>query len=193
MAKLQEAQAAVAEEEAAAPPIDDFNEPASVVKGAGIARNTVRRGGGVMGAEEEATPAEQKEMDRALGALTKVLYEDDNTSQSIVDQLRPEEKVGSVAKATILLVSQLDQRLDFDEVIVPALTQETADRVIDLYENVHGDEFNEQETQRVLGAAWEGVMEIYGVDEEAYEELTQGMSDEDLAGYEQQYKQFLGA
>jgi hypothetical protein len=142
--------------------------------------------------DEEASPEEQQEYERALGAVNRVMYGDPNTSRSIADQLRPEDKIGSTVKASILLIKQLDEKIDMDEVVIPQITQEVADRMIDMGEQVKGMEFSEQDAQAVLGATWEGVMEVFGIDPETYEEFTQGMSEQDIQGYSQQYKQFLG-
>lgn len=172
--------------------LSDMNTPASAGKGKQIADSYVRRSGGLNAPEEEATPEEQAELERAVGALGKVIYEDDATSQAIQDQLRPEEKIGSVVKASLLVINQLDQQLDLDEVIIPQFTQEVTDRMVDLYEQKTEEEFSDEEAQKVLGAAWEGVLDMFGMDEETYEEMTQGMSEQDIAGYEQQYKQQLG-
>ena len=173
--------------------LSDMNTPASPNKGKGVADSYTRRSGGLKGNNEEAaTEEEQAELERAIGALSKVIYEDDNTSQAIQDQLRPEERIGSIAKASILLVQQLDEKLDLDEVVIAQFTQEVADRVIDLYENKNQEEVSEEDAQKVLGATWEGVQELFGVDEDSYEEMTQGMNDKDIDGYTKQYKQFLG-
>ena len=172
--------------------LSDMNTPASPNKGKGVADSYTRRSKGLMAEEEEATEEEQAELDRALGALSKVLYEDDNTSQSIQDQLRPEERIGSIAKASILLIQQLDEKLDLDEVVIAEFTQEVADRVIDMYEAKNDEEVTDEDAQKVLGATWEGVQELFGVDEDSYEEMTQGMGEEDINQYTQQYKQFLG-
>lgn len=170
----------------------DLNEGMTAEQGFNMAQESMRPGqGSLKGPDLEATEDEQAEYERAMAALSKVLYEDERTSNAVVRQLTPEEKVGSIAKASMLVISQLDQRLDFDEVIIPQFTQDVTDRIVDLYENVHG-EVSEQEAQRAFGATWEGVMEMYGVDENDYAELTAGMSDEEFQGYKQQYKSFLG-
>lgn len=146
-----------------------------------------------LGPEVEATPEEQAEYERAMEALSLILYENEQTSAAIVKQLNPQEKVGSVAKASMLTIQQLDMKFDFDDVVIAQLTEETVDRIIDLYENTQQDEeFTPQEAQGALGATWEGVMEMYGMDEDDYAQLTAGMTEDDFKGYEQQYKQFLG-
>jgi len=139
---------------------------------------------------EDATPSEQKEYERAMGALYKIMYEDDSASNSLIGQLSPEEKVGSVAKASMLLITQLDDKLDFDEAIIAQMTEEVVDRVIELGEAKFGEEmsFTDNESQAALGATWEGVMQIFGVDEQDSEQLTAGMDKNQKSALEKQYE-----
>lgn len=167
--------------------------PPSAEAGVQIAREEVNRGDGAGGEEGEASPEEQAEYERVLGAINRVMYGDENTSQSIADQLQPQDKIGSTVKASLLLMKQIDEKVDMDEVVIPQITQEVADRMIDLGEQVKGMQFSEQEVQAVAGATWEGVMEIFGVDPDSYEELTQGMSPEQVQGFEKEYNGYLGS
>lgn len=174
--------------------LDDFNTPQTPLGEMHRAQDNVRPGaaniaGGNL--EEEATPDEKAEYDRMMEALSLVLYKNERTSNAVVKMLTPEERVGSIAKASMTLITQLDEKFDFDEVVIPELTQEVVTRIVDLYANVHG-KVSKQDHTAALGATWEGVMQVFGVDEEDYAELTAGMSDEEFAGYETQYKEFLG-
>ena len=68
---------------------------------------------------------------------------------------------------------------------------EVTDRVIDIAENGKGLQFSDSELQAILGSTWELIMSAYGADPDDYAELTADMSDDDLAGHEQQYKSFF--
>lgn len=157
-----------------------------------MARDSVNR----MSAEDTpATPEENAEYDRALGGLSKILYEDIGTSGAIIDMLQPEEKVGSVAQATIMVLTQMDNKMDLNENVFAELTRETVDRIVDLGEQTKGMAFSDEDVRNALGAAWEGILQIYGDPDSAQadlEELTQGMSEEDVMAQANQYKQFLG-
>jgi hypothetical protein len=166
--------------------------PNTPQKGAAMARDATAHATPAMADDDEATPEEQAEYERAIGALGQVIYANDDTSGAVLDQLQPEDPIGSVAKAGILLVKTLDEKLQLDEAVIPQLTIEVADRLVDLAEAKFGSEFSEQEAQAVTGATWEGVMDLFGIDPEAYEEFVAGMSDEDIAQQQQAYKQFLG-
>lgn len=145
--------------------------------------------------ETEATPEENAEYDRALGGLSKVLYENVDTSNAVIDMIQPEEKVGSVAQAAIMVITQMDQQMDLNENVFAELTRETVDRIVDLGEQTKGINFSDDDVKNALGAAWEGILNVYHVPENAQsdlEELTQGMSQDDVAAQADQYKKFLG-
>jgi len=141
---------------------------------------------------QSASEEEQKEYERALGAVETAMYSNDKVSRSIVDQLQPGDKIGSVVKTSLLFLKQIDAKIDMDEVVIPQILEDIVDRVVDLAERVKNIQFSEKELQAVLGAAWEGTMEMYGTDTDAYQQLTQGMGQKDMDHYASQYKQFLG-
>lgn len=204
MAALQQAQQA----QQAASPEDagkaDVTNPASATDpnvlaapptaqaGAAMAREAVGRDGGAKGGEQEATPEEEAEYKRSLEALHTVLYANEGTSQAVVDMLQPEDKIGSTVKAGVMLIQQLDEKIDMDESVIAQITMDAADRLIEMGERAKGMQYSEKEAQAVLGATWEGVMDLFGVDEGSYEELTQGMSDKEIGSYEKEYKGYLG-
>ena len=105
--------------------------------------------------------------------------------------LSPDEKVGSVAKAAMFALTSLDNEHDFDESVMAQITEEVADRVIEVYEAKTGDEFTEPESQAVLGSVWEGLMEVYGISPEQYADFTQGLDDKGFEGFEQEYQGYL--
>lgn len=142
--------------------------------------------------EEQATPAEQKEYERALGALSKVLYQSEETSNSVLGQLHPSDKVGSIVKTSLLLLNQLDDKLDMDEVIIPEMTMEIVSRVTELAEAQNPEmALSEKEQQAALGAAWEGVMETYGVDEADVQGVSTGIDESQLSALQQQHQAAL--
>lgn len=142
------------------------------------------------GSMEQATAAEQKDYERAMRALTKILYLDDKTSSDIADMLTPEDKIGSIVKASILLVSQLDDKIDMTETIIPQITLEVVARVSEMGEAQYEDEMmlTEKEAQAALGATWEGIMEIYGVDAEGVQAAEAGIDDSTKAALKQQWE-----
>ena len=170
----------------------DLNRPMDGKEALRLSRLASQPGASSALAEPQpATPEEQEEYDRASEIVQRALYEDGQIADGFENMLSPNEKVGSVAKAVIFGVSTLDSEYDFDEVIIPALTEEMTDRVIEIYEKKFQDEFSEPETQSAFGAAWEGVMQLYGTDADQYAELTQGMTEDDYDAMESEYHGML--
>lgn len=159
------------------------------------ARKATNRSEGLQGGEQDATPEEQASYEEALDALHQMLYEDEQRSNDIAGMLQPEDKVGSVVKTAAMLMKQLDEGIDLDESVVAEITVDMVDRLMEMAETAHNITYSEKEAQAVAGAAWESVMALFGSDEPdpgQLEEMTQGMSEQDLKGYEEQYKGFLG-
>ena len=134
--------------------------------------------------EEEANtnPQEQEEFERAMEELSNTLYTDDATSESLVSMIQPDNKVDTTTKAIITLITSMDDKINIDETVFYRLTQETADRVIDLAEAA-GTEFSEREIEQIAVASWEGIMAAYGEEEtlqEDYDLLSQGVSETDM-------------
>jgi hypothetical protein len=146
----------------------------------------------VMEGAEQATPEEQGEYEQALAAMHIVMYGNEKSSDKIVDMLQAEDKIGSTAKAGMMVISQLDAKLDLNEDIIAELTGDVANNMVELAEQGKGFQYSEKELQAVLGSTWEGVMQIYGVDENQYAGFTEGMSDEQMTGYQSEYQGYLG-
>ena len=146
---------------------------------------------GIDPGEEPATPAEEAEYQRARGALDKVLFEEDAIADDVMAQLDPNDPISTVAKASTLVVQQLDEKIDLDEVVIPQITIDTVDSVIELAENRFGGELPQQTSEAILGAAWEGVMAMFGIDEQQVAQLQQEYADQ-LPAMEKAHYGFLG-
>ncbi len=144
------------------------------------------------GDDSEASPEEQASYEKAMRAVQTVLYDNDQTSDSIARMLQPEQKIDSTVQATLLTISEIDKKIDMDEGVIAQVAMDTTDMIIDLGEQGKGIQYSEQEAQAVWGSVWEGTMEMYGIDEEEYADFTEGMSDKEVSAQESQYKQFLG-
>ena len=130
-----------------------------------------------------------------MSGLNQILYEDEERSNAILGMIQPEDKVGSLVKTGVMLIKQLDEGIDLEEGVIAQVTMDTGDLLIELAETGHNIEYSDKEAQAIAGSLWEGVMALFGTEEAdpaQLEEMTQGMSPEDLQGYEEQYKGFLG-
>lgn len=140
---------------------------------------------------EAATEGEEREYKRVSNALDKVLYEEDNLVDSVMQQLDPRDKIGSTTKATALLIQQLDKRVDMDEIVIPQITMDAVDAVSELAENRFDMQFSEQDLQATLGATWESVMAMFGVDQNELNRFMEGYRGQGNA-MKKAYNGFLG-
>ena len=140
--------------------------------------------------EEQATPEEQAEYERAMKALAKVLYANDKIANSIVDQIQEQDRVGSTTKVSILLVQQLDKKLQMDESIVAQMSQEVVSRIMELAEARHQFNYGDREGQVIMGAVWEGVQQMFGMEPQDAEALMAGIGGEGIADLKQQHEAF---
>lgn len=148
-------------------------------------------GNSLGGEEQQATPEQQAEYDRAIDSLHQVLYEDEERSKSIAGMVVPQDKVGSVVKAALLIIKQLDEQIDLDESVVAEITMDTEDRIIEIAETAHDITFSEQELKAIAGATWEGVLQLFGMDEQSVKEMTAGMSPDEISKQEDDYKNMV--
>jgi hypothetical protein len=141
--------------------------------------------------EEQASPEAQKEYERAMEGLSRILYSNEEISNSIVDQVSPDDKVGSTAKVSMLVINQLDSKINMDTEVVAAVSQEAVERVTELAEARHNITYGERELQVIMGSVWEGVQGMFGMEPQEAEALMSGIGEEGLADLKGQYEGFL--
>lgn len=145
--------------------------------------------------DQPASADEQQEYERAITALARVLYANDKTANAIVDQVDPNDKVGSTAKVSILLMRELDRKINMADVVIAPITEEVVTRIAELAEARHSVEFNPAEVEQALGAAWEGVAALFGSDggQEGSQSFQQFASSFDAGTLEQVKQQYEAA
>lgn len=121
--------------------------------------------------EQTASPQEQKEYERATAAMHEVLYGSPETSNSVVKALQhtPTEKIDPLVKTSVMIMSQLDEKIDLDENVIAQVTQDLVGRLIEMAETRYSIEYSDVEMQQALGATWEGVTQMFGADEMDYQ------------------------
>jgi len=142
---------------------------------------------------EDASAEEQKEYERAIRAMAKVLYGNDKTANSIVDQIRPDDLVGSTAKVSMLFIKELDRKINMDQMVVAEVTRESVERIAELAEARHRVEYKAQDMEQVLGSTWEGVQSMFGNEGggESFQQTVNQMNPNDLETLQAQNSQIL--
>lgn len=170
---------------AAGTPADDVVQAQAGNNAGGMAQEGVDIG------EEPATPEEQQEYERAMQALAQVLYGNEKTSNAIVDQVDPNNKVDSTSKVSMLFLQQLDEKIDMDEAVVAQMTQESVARIIELAENRHDTTYDDREQQIIFSTVWEGIQTMFGMDEADHAEAVNSVGADQLGGLKQTYEAAL--
>lgn len=147
------------------------------------------------GAGDQANSVEQQSYEEGMAEVQNILYKNQPSSDRIIKMIDPQNKVETTAKTTILLVQNMDKKLNFEEGIIYSITEEVAGRVIDLAEATGRVQFSQQEAQKALMASFEGIMEMFGGEQsiqESYNALAQGYSKEQIAQGQQMYEGLKG-
>lgn len=141
--------------------------------------------------EEPATPEEQESYEEAMEMLYKMMYVDDKTSATILDMIQPNAKVDSIVKTSVLVIQQLDEKLDLDAAVIPEMVITVPDMLIELAERGKQIQFSEGELKAILGSTQEMVMQVVDVDAGEARRLMEQITPEQRAQAERDYKQFL--
>lgn len=141
-----------------------------------------------------ATPEEQAEYERVFDGLSDMLYENDQMSKSISGSLMQEDPMGSTIQAALVTIQQLDERLDMDEIVIPQITQDTTEMIMELGE-AKGLQYTGRQAQQILAGVWEGVMIMFGGEDETinedYAAITEGMSEAEINDSMATYQKLL--
>lgn len=143
----------------------------------------------------EATDEEEAELQRGLQGVSRAIYESDETSDALLSMVEPggpEGVVGGASRAVIQLVTELDKKLDLDKAVLAQLGARAADRFIELVEAEKGIDVSDQEARQIVMTVEEGLLQAYGMDEEASGRMVNGMSDAEYQGLQQLYTDTLG-
>jgi hypothetical protein len=143
---------------------------------------------------QQADPREQQEYERAMRALAKVLYGSDGAANSIVDQIKPNALVSDTSKVTMMLIKELDRKINMDEAVIAEVTQEAVERISELAEARHQVQYQPTDIEKILGATWEGVQSMFGnEDVQGYTQTVQSMRPEDLQAIKSQHEAILSS
>ena len=142
---------------------------------------------------QEAAPEEQQEYERAMRAVVRVLYGNDETARGIVDQIDPNDIVGSTAKVGMIFIKELDRKVNMDESVIASITEEAVQRIAELAEARHQIEYKPTDMEKILGATWEGVQSMFGGDPQQYTQIVQSLPPETLQALKTQHEQILAS
>lgn len=183
-------------QDAAPPPPAPGQAPPQQAPAAAAPDQAAPQQGAPGAGDEPATPEEQRDYDRSMQAVAKVLYGNDKIANSVVDQIDPNDKIGSTAKVSMLFIRELDRKLNMSETTIAPVTQEVVERVAELAEARHSISYSPGDMEKVLGAAWEGVAAMFGSDggqegSQAFQQFVSQFDDRTLSEIRSTYEAAL--
>lgn len=140
-------------------------------------------GGGPAAGEDmrsiPAKPEQQAEYNKANQMLYQTLYQNTGAGNAVVKGVVPTHKIDSAVKIAVLLVDQIDKKLNLDQAIILPFTKDVVAHVMDVAEQVKGIQYSDDEANAVLGSAVQAVLHIFGVTKAQAKAFTAHMTPED--------------
>lgn len=103
-----------------------------------------------------------QEYQRASQLLHTILYQNENTGRAVLAQIQPEDKVASVARAAVLIIQQIDKRLNLSDAIIPLMVITVVDRLLEMADRVKKTKYTPEESAAVVAATTNGVKALFG-------------------------------
>lgn len=135
----------------------------------------------------------EEEVMRGIEGISNAIYGDADMSDKILAMVDGEEKVGSTAKAVIMLVTEMDKKIDLDEEAIAAVSVFAADRLMELVEaDARKDlEYSDMEAKQVIMTTMEGIFTAYGVTPERGAQVAEQVGPEQTAASQKIYEETL--
>jgi hypothetical protein len=140
---------------------------------------------------ENVTEEEQADYNRAIQAVSKILYADDKMHQSIVGKINPKDYFNSLTQLVLLIITQVDKKIDIMDSVILGLVPEVTDRVVEIAEKVGRSTIPDKQVMRIATASQEALMSKYDVKKEELEEMQLNVSPEERVKYEEHYQGLL--
>ncbi len=140
----------------------------------------------VEGEDTNLTPEEQSDYDAAMTMIGEILYNNDESSQAVLDLMKDEDPVAGVADAAMFLISQIEQTYqgNFPEQLILPVTDEATDMLLELGETAELFKVDEKMAIAVKSAAAEELVAEYGADPAAVEEHLGDVTEQDVTEME---------
>ncbi len=136
--------------------------------------------------ESNLTPEETENYEAAMKMVGEILYNNDESSQAVLDLMKGEDPVAGVADAAMFLISQIEQAYqgNFPEQLILPVTDEATDMLLELGETAGIFKVDESMAVAVKSATAEELVAEYGADPAAVEEHLGDITEQDVVDME---------
>ncbi|HWV16049.1 MAG TPA: hypothetical protein VN030_11530 [Cellvibrio sp.] len=129
---------------------------------------------------EPASPEEEAEMQRAIAALSEVIYQNDNSYNAVIEKLQSKDvpPLNKLIDTTVSLVTQIDKKINIDEAIILPFAADAYQRIYELAETGKLFTLEDDLVRKGLMAVLQIVIESYGVSPEDFNEYAESLGQE---------------
>ena len=139
--------------------------------------------------ESNTTPEEDEAHEAAMTMVSELLYANDKSNAAIMNMLKADNPAASASEASIFLLSKVEETFqgNYPEALVLPTADEISDMVLEIAEESGKFEVTEEVAVKAKSLMVQQLVQDYGVDEQAFKEATQDVTEDDIAQYEQMF------
>ena len=139
--------------------------------------------------EPNTTPEEDQAHEAAMEMVAELLYVNDESNTVIMKMLKPDNPAASAAEVSIFLLSKVEETFkgNYPEALVLPTADEISDMVLEIADESGAFKVTEEIAGNAKSLMVQQLIEDYGVDEQAFKEATQDVTQDDMTQYEQMF------
>ena len=141
------------------------------------------------GQETPATPEEQEAYEQAAAVAVEIIHGSDSTHEGILEMLTGGEAPDALVSTTMLVLTEVDKKLDLPEVVIFELASTIFDLLVELGEKAGIFTLDEAQEKKIAGALTEMILQAYGAEAEDIQQFLGGVSDQEAASTLETYKE----
>lgn len=137
---------------------------------------------------ENVSAEEQAEYNRGMTAFIKVLHGEEKSQSQILGALDPKNPVGSVAQVASTMIIGIDEKIDLVDTVILPMVEECVPLVAEAAEAAGKFTLKPGQLEQAIATTAEALLDHYGMDDEQYGRVIDGMSDGDLQNLQTVYQ-----
>jgi hypothetical protein len=136
--------------------------------------------------EPNTTPEEDQAHEAAMTMVSELLYSNDSSNAAIMKMLQPDNEAASASEVSIFLLSKVEETFqgNYPETLVLPTADEISDMVLEIAEESGTFKVTEEIAVKTKSLMVQQLVKDYGVDDQAFRDATQDVTQDDIAEYE---------
>jgi hypothetical protein len=139
--------------------------------------------------EPNTTPEEDQAHEAAMTMVSELLYSNEKSNTAIMQMLKPENPAASASEVSIFLLSKIEETFqgNYPETLILPTADEISDMVLEIAEESGKFEVTEDVAVQAKSLMVQQLVQDYGVDEQAFKDATQDVTEDDINQYQQMF------